>query len=82
MKRGTISKLSGNIMSGLWQLQFENGDSCHIESRNGIRQLVNCFGDIKNIKGQEIDYKVDKYGVLEGFSQVESENEKWRYLEN
>ena len=72
MKKGVISRLSGG-MSGLWQIVFEDGSSCSIESGFGVRQLVNCFGSINDIKGKAIEYKVDEFGVLVGFNPIDIE---------
>ena len=76
--KGTIAGISGNMMSGLWQLHFENGQTCHIESGYGVRQLAACFGategsgDLQEkIEGKEVVYSVDEFGVLEGFTPID-----------
>jgi len=83
LKRGIIAGISGHSMSGLWELHFEDGSSCHIESGHGVRQLASAFdahagsGDLfKKIKGQEIFYSVDWLGVLEGFTPVAEADEE------
>ena len=77
-KRGTIAAISGHPMSGLWQLHFEDGFSCHIESGYGMRNLARCFGategtgDIQEkIEGQEVIYSIDDLGILIGFTPLE-----------
>lgn len=78
-KRATIAGMSrGAMMSGLWTLHFEDGTSVHLESGFGVRQLAACFGahegtgDLQEkIKGQEIVYTEDAFGILEGFTPAE-----------
>jgi hypothetical protein len=71
----TIAGISGHPMSGLWQLIFTDGYSCHIESGYGVRNLAACFGategtgDLQEkIEGQEIVFSVDFMDVLCGFT--------------
>ena len=73
--RGTIAAISGHPMSGLWNIHFEDGNSCHIESGYGVRQLAACFGaregtgDLQDkIEGQDIIYSVDCMNILCGFT--------------
>lgn len=73
--RGTIAAISGHPLSGLWNLHFEDGSSCHIESGYGVRQLAACYGcreGIDNlqdhIEGQDIIYTVDCFNILCGFT--------------
>ncbi len=77
IKRAVIKGISGQVMSGLWQLQLDS-ETVHIESGYGVRNLASAFGasegtgDLQEkIEGQEIFYTVDEFGVLEGFTPVE-----------
>ena len=77
-RRGTIDHIEGHPMSGLWLLVFTDGRSAHIESGYGVRQLAACFdahegsGDLmEKIKGQEIAYTTDEFGVMEAFTPIE-----------
>ena len=76
VQRGTIIRISGHPMSGLWHLNI-SGRIVHIESGYGVRNLAYCFGategtgDLQEkIIGQEIVYTVDDFGVLEGFTPI------------
>ena len=80
VEKGVISGISGHPMSGLWTLHFEDGKAAHIGSGYGVRQLAACFGAtegsgdlLDKIKGQEIYYSVDAFGVLEAFTPVGEE---------
>ena len=75
---GTIAGISGHPMSGLWQLQFEDGEMVHIESGYGVRLLANVFdaregsGDLLDkIIGQKIVYSLDFMGVMEDFTPID-----------
>ena len=75
---GTISGISGHPMSGLWQLQFEDGNMVHIESGYGLRALASAFGAregsgdlLDKIIGQEIVYSLDFMGVMEDFTPID-----------
>lgn len=77
-RKARIEGISGHPMSGLWHLSMDNGDTVHIESGYGVRQLASCFGAtegegdlLKKIQGQEIVYSVDEFGALEGFTPFE-----------
>ena len=76
-KLGTILNISGHPMSGLWALQLDTG-ICHIQSGYGVRALAAAFGAtegtgdlLQKIRGQQIAYSVDEFGVLEGFTPAE-----------
>lgn len=77
--RGTISDLTGNPMSGIWMLHFEDGSSIPIESGSGVRALARAFGAregsgdlMDKIVGQTIDYVYDDMGLcMAGFNPVE-----------
>jgi len=78
MRKWTIAGIGGHPMSGLWTLQFEDGSSAHIESGYGVRALASCFGAtegtgdlLMKIRGKEIYYSVDAFGVLEAFTPVD-----------
>jgi hypothetical protein len=73
-KVGTILGISGHPMSGLWTLHLDSG-SALIESGYGVRILAACFGAtegtgdlLDKIRGKKIAYRVDAFGVLEGFT--------------
>jgi hypothetical protein len=72
---GKIKGIGGVKGSGLATLEFEDGSSVMIDSGFGIRQLANCYeaheskGDLLDkIRGQELIYTVDDFGILAGFS--------------
>jgi len=67
LKIGKIVGFTGVAGSGLWTLELE--DACvFIEASAGGRALVDCFGSLENIRGQEISYDVDQHNVLLGFN--------------
>lgn len=68
VKRGTIVKFSGHIMSRLWTIHFEDGTQCYIESGFGMRQLVRALQDPI---GKEIIYQCDPFNVMSAFIPVE-----------
>ena len=81
--KGTIAGISGDALSKLWTLHFEDGSSAKIGSGSGVRQLAACYGAIEGtsdligkIKGKEIFYSVNDMGVMEGFSPVEEASEE------
>ena len=79
--KGTIRRISGHPMSGLWQLLIDTEEGIevvHIESGTGVRALASCFGasegsgDLEEkIIGQEIFFSTDCMGVMEGFTPVD-----------
>lgn len=83
--KDVIAGLHGHPMSGLWHLQFESGAAAGIESGYGVRQLAACFGAtegkgdlLEKIRGKEIFYSVDVFGVLCAFTPVENAPQEMR----
>lgn len=81
--KGTIAGISGDALSKLWTLHFEDGSSAQIGSGYGVRQLAVCYGAtegtgdlIEKIKGKKIFYSVNGMGVMEGFSPIEEASEE------
>ena len=70
VKEGTIRGIFGYPMSGLWHLDID-GEVVHIESGHGARQLVACFGDLKNVVGKRVRYGTNWLDVLEWFAPIE-----------
>jgi len=70
VKEGTIRGVFGYPISGLWHLNID-GEVVHIESGYGARQLVSCFGDLKNTVGKRVCYSTDWLGVLEWFAPID-----------
>jgi|TARA_Y100000310_G_scaffold2225_1_gene2768 hypothetical protein len=70
LQTGTIAGLHGSMGSGLWTLEFDDGSVAHIESGFGVRQLVDVFGGVDELRGKTIAYKIDDYGILEAFHPV------------
>ena len=75
LARRIIAGISGHPMSGLWNLVFMDGNTVHIESGYGVRNLARCFGasegkgDLQDkIRGQDVYYSADAFGVLEAFT--------------
>ena len=78
-----IAGISGDALSKLWTLHFEDGSSAKIGSGSGVRQLASCYGAtegtgdlVGKIKGKEIFYSVNEMGVMEGFNPVEEASEE------
>ena len=74
LARRIIAGIAGHPMSGLWNLVFMDGNTVHIESGYGVRNLARCFGasegkgDLQDkIRNQDVYYSVDALGVLEWF---------------
>jgi hypothetical protein len=72
---GTMKNITGQRGSGIANLNFTDGSSVMIESGFGVRQLAACYGAdmfegdlIDKIRGQQIVYTVDDFGILAGFS--------------
>ena len=63
----TILGFSGHPLSGMWHIHLDNNDFIHVESGFGIRQIVECFGDLKRAIGKRIRYQTDWLNVLEWF---------------
>lgn len=81
--KGTISGISGDPLSKLWTLHFEDGSSALIGSGSAVRQLAACYGAtegtgdlIEKIKGKEIFYSVNEMNVMEGFNPVEEASDE------
>ena len=70
LRTGTIASLHGSRGSGLWTLEFDDGSVAHVESGFGVRQLVDVFGGIDELRGKTIAYTIDDYGVLKAFQPV------------
>jgi len=73
MRLGRIKGIGGPWGSGLWQVYFEDGTSCHIESGYGVRTIAHCYGDLQNAKGKLIRYCTDDLGVMTCFEPIEDE---------
>ena len=81
--KGTIAGISGDALSKLWTLHFEDGSSALIGSGSAVRHLAACYGAtegtgdlVEKIKGKEIFYSVDDNGVMERFSPVEEASDE------
>lgn len=72
-KQATIEGIFGHPMSGLWLVQFDNGEVVPLSSGFGARQLAACFGPNLGV-GHEVMYTTDAMGILESFIPVEVMN--------
>lgn len=73
LKHAEIIMITGDPMSGLWQL-FTTKGMIHIESGTGVRNLAAAYGAhegsgdlMRKIQGQKIFYSADEFGVLNCF---------------
>lgn len=73
-KTAKILGFSGHPLSGLWHIHLSNGDFVHVESGFGIRQMVECFGNLEKAVGRKVRYHKDWLGVLEWFEPLEEAN--------
>jgi hypothetical protein len=69
---GTIKNISGARSSGLWQIYFEGGGFCHIESGFGLRVMSQAYGGLMHAIGKTIRYKTEGLNVMSYFEPVES----------
>jgi len=83
LARGIIAGVSGHPMSGLSELHFMNGKKVYLDMR-GIRVLGGFYGIFDGtanpqdkIRGQDIYYSVDPFGILETFAPAK----KWKGLQ-
>lgn len=79
---GRIQSITGQSMSGIACIHFEDGSSVFVESGFGMRQLAAAFdaenpGQFKDkVIGQVIEYEVDQFGVMAEFKPNEGWEEK------
>lgn len=70
---GRIKGIGGSMSSGLWQVYFEDGASCHIESGYGVRAIARCYGNLHDVRGKLIRYCTDCFNVMTRFEPIEDE---------
>ena len=73
LRIGKIERISGSMGSGLWQVYFEDGASCHIESGYGVRAIAQCYGNLHDAQGKLIRYCTDSFDVMTCFEPIEDE---------
>ena len=73
MRYGRIEGIGGSWDSGLWQVYFEDGTFCHIESGYGVRTIAQCYGNLKNAQGNLIYYCTDDLNIMTCFDTVQDE---------
>jgi len=71
IKIGTILNIFGHSASGLWHIQFDNGEIAHLESGYGARALADAFGSLDNAIGRKVQYSTNWQGILEGFTPLD-----------
>lgn len=75
MMKGKITHGRCRWGSGLMELWLEDEDGTEVrvvcESSTTIRALNAAFHDANDIVGQWIEYELDEYGVMLGFTPVE-----------
>jgi len=59
-----------NWGSGLAEIEFTDGSKTLIESGFGLRQIAGCFGSLSAAIGKKIEFTVNEWGELIGFSPV------------
>ena len=69
---GVIKDISGYLGSGLWQIYFEDGGYCNIESGHGLRVMSQVYNGLENAIGKAIEYKAGEMNVMISFRPVES----------
>ena len=73
LRTGRIKAIGGPWDSGLWQVSFEDGASCHIESGYGVRTIAQCYGNLQDARGKPIRYYTDSLNVMTCFEPIEDE---------
>jgi hypothetical protein len=71
LRIGRIKGIGGPWGSGLWQVYFDDGTSCHIESGYGVRTIAQCYGNLPNARGKLIRYCTDYLNVMTCFEPME-----------
>ena len=73
LRIGRIKGIGGPWSSGLWQVYFEDGTACHIESGYGVRTIAQCYGNLQDARGKLIRYYTDSFNVMTCFEPIEDE---------
>lgn len=68
---GRIKKINGPIGSGLWQVYFDDGSFCHIESGYGVRTIAQCYGSLHEAQGKVIGYHTNSFNMMICFEPVD-----------
>ena len=75
LEEGTIERITGHPLGGLYQIHLDDGRMVHLQSGIGARQFANAYGSLPDAIGKRIRYKTDDLNVLSYFEPVEEANE-------
>jgi hypothetical protein len=71
LEEGTIEKITGHPLGGLYQIHLDDGRMVHLQSGFGARQFASAYGSLADSIGKRIRYKTDDLNVLSYFEPVE-----------
>ncbi len=75
LEEGTIERITGHPLGGLYQIHLDDGRMVHLQSGMGARQFASAYGSLSDAIGKRIRYKTDDLNVMSYFEPVNSEED-------
>lgn len=75
LEEGTIERITGHPLGGLYQIHLDDGSMIHLQSGMGARQFASAYGSLSDAIGKRIRYKTDDLNVMSYFEKGEDANE-------